>query len=237
MNREAVASSFIALAELVSRLRGPGGCPWDAQQTYDTIKVYLLEEAYEVVDAVDMGSPEDICGELGDLLFQILFLASIAEDHEHFHLSQILEKIREKMITRHPHVFGSTKVAGPEEVAENWEKIKTRERGPIQSPSAYLESVPANLPALLRAHRLTERVSKHRPEPWGAPECWERVKDRFERLEKSVNTQDQSRVAESLGDLLFSLTDMARCWGHNAEHLLRRANRAFLEKIAQEEEK
>jgi len=236
MNPDAVSDAFIALAELVSRLRGPHGCPWDAQQTYDTIKTYLLEEAYEVVEAVDRGSTEDLCSELGDLLFQVLFLASIAEDHEDFYLSQVLEKITEKMITRHPHVFGSTKVAGPEEVAENWEKIKEEERGPIQSPSAYLESVPANMPALLRAHRLTERVSKHRPEPLDAPECWERVKEHFERLGNSVAGEDQSGVGRNLGDLLLSLTDMARCWGHNAEHLLRRANREFLENIAQEEE-
>ena len=237
MNRDTVASPFTALAELVSRLRGPHGCPWDARQTYDTIKAYLLEEAYEVVDAVDLGSPEDICSELGDLLFQILFLASIAEDHKDFDLSQVLEKITGKMIQRHPHVFGTTKVAGPEEVAENWEKIKTQERGPIQSPSAYLQSVPANLPALLRAHRLTERVSKHQPEPSGTSECWERVKKRFQGLGESVAARDQGRVGESLGDLLFSLTDMARCWGHNAEHLLRRANREFLKNLEQGEEK
>ncbi|MEJ2724676.1 MAG: nucleoside triphosphate pyrophosphohydrolase [Deltaproteobacteria bacterium] len=232
MNQEAVAKSFTALAELVSRLRRPHGCPWDAQQTYDTIKTYLLEEAYEVVEAVDTGSAEDICSELGDLLFQILFLADIAEEHEDFDLEQVLEKITKKMITRHPHVFGTTKVAGPEEVAENWEKIKTQERGPNQSPSAYLQSIPANLPALLRAHRLSERVSKHRPEASGAPECWERVKEGFEALGKSVAAQDQSRVGECLGDLLFSLSDMARCWGHNAEHLLRKANREFLKSLA-----
>jgi tetrapyrrole methylase family protein/MazG family protein len=236
MNREAVSNSFIALAELVSRLRGPDGCPWDAQQTYDTIKTYLLEEAYEVVEAVDLGSTENLCSELGDLLFQVLFLASIAEDHEDFHLSEVLEKIREKMIKRHPHVFGSTKVAGPEEVAENWEKIKEEERGPIQSSSAYLQSIPANMPALLRAHRLTERVSKHRPEPSDAPECWERVKEQFERLGNSVAADDQTGVGMNLGDLLFALADMARCWGHNAEHLLRKANREFLKNVAQEGE-
>jgi tetrapyrrole methylase family protein/MazG family protein len=236
MNRETVANSFIALAELVSRLRGPHGCPWDAQQTYDTIKTYVLEEAYEVVEAVDLGSTEDLCGELGDLLFQVLFLASIAEDHGDFHLSQVFEKITEKMIKRHPHVFGSTKVAGPEEVAENWEKIKQAERGPIQSSSAYLQSVPANMPALLRAHRLTERVSRHRPGPSDASERWERVKEGFERLDKSVAAQDQSGVGQNLGDLLLSLADLARRWGHNAEHLLRRANREFLKNLAEGEE-
>jgi MazG family protein len=237
MNRDAVAGSFTALAELVSRLRGPHGCPWDAEQTYDTIKVYLLEEAYEVVDAVDLGSAEDICSELGDLLFQILFLASIAEDHGDFHLVQVLEKITGKMIQRHPHVFGTTKVSGPEEVAENWEKIKTQERGSNQSPSAYLQSVPANLPALLRAHRLTERASKHQPETSGGRGCWERVQGRFERLGKDVAARDQGRVGQSLGDLLLSLADMARCWGHNAENLLRRANREFIENLPQGKEK
>jgi MazG family protein len=236
MNRETVSSAFIALAELVSRLRGPHGCPWDAAQTYDTIKTYLLEEAYEVVEAVDQGSTEDLCSELGDLLFQVLFLASLAEEHEDFDLSQVLEKIREKMIKRHPHVFGAAQVAGPEEVAENWEKIKEEERGPMQSASAYLQSVPSSMPALLRAHRLTERVSKHRTESSDGPECWERVKEDFERLGSSVDAGDQTEVGRNLGDLLFSLTDLARCWGHHAEHLLRRANREFVKKVSQEEE-
>jgi uncharacterized protein YabN with tetrapyrrole methylase and pyrophosphatase domain len=127
-------------------------------------------------------------------------------------------------------------VAGPDEVAENWEKIKEEERGPAQSASAYLQSVPAGMPALLRAHRLTERVSKHRTEPSDAHECWERVKEGFERLETSVEAGDQTKVGRHLGDLLFSLADMARCWGHHAEHLLRRANREFVKKVTQEEE-
>jgi MazG family protein len=231
MNRENTARAFAALADLVSRLRGPGGCPWDAEQTYDTIKAYLLEEAYEVVDAVDQGSSEDVCSELGDLLFQILFLASIAEDKGAFNLLQVLERIREKMIKRHPHVFGTTKVAGPEEVAENWEKIKRRETGASESPLARLERVPENLPALLRAHRLTQRASTHLGEASSISECWRRVEESYKALGRSVSAQDSTRFGERLGDLLFSLADMARCWGHNAEHLLRRANREFLKNL------
>jgi uncharacterized protein YabN with tetrapyrrole methylase and pyrophosphatase domain len=132
MNTEELAQSFIALIELVFTLRGPAGCPWDRQQTDDTIKMYLLEEAYEVLDAVEKGIPADVCQELGDLLFQIIFLSTLAQERNEFTLLDIMDRIQEKMIHRHPHVFGQVRVNSAEEVSQLWEKIKDAEKGGSQ---------------------------------------------------------------------------------------------------------
>jgi MazG family protein len=126
---------------LVSTLRAPGGCPWDAQQTKESVKVYILEEAYEVLDAIERGSSQDLCQELGDLLFQILFLTSIGEDGDEFDLLQVMQKITKKMIDRHPHVFGNAKADSAKEVAENWEKIKKKEKGVAESSPSLLRDV------------------------------------------------------------------------------------------------
>ena len=128
MEPDKLSGALLALVELVARLRGPGGCPWDAKQTDETLKIYLLEEAYEVLDAVERSSPRQVCQELGDLLFQILFLAHLAEERQEFDLVDVLETIREKMIRRHPHVFGDVAVETAEDVAENWAEIKRNEK-------------------------------------------------------------------------------------------------------------
>ena len=129
MNKDQLAKALIALSDLVSRLRGPEGCPWDREQTDSSIKMYLLEEAYEVLDAIENGSPEGVCEELGDLLFQIIFLASLAEVRGEFDFTEVMEKIASKMIRRHPHVFGGAQVKNPAEVSKNWEEIKKTEKG------------------------------------------------------------------------------------------------------------
>ena len=162
MNRNDPADVFTALWALVEKLRGPGGCPWDAKQTAPSIKTYLLEEAYEVADAVERESPDEVCHELGDLLFQVLFMAGIYKDRGDFDLHEVLETIRTKMVRRHPHVFGPVEVNSAEEVAANWEKIKKEELGLSENARWPLEKVPENLPALLRAYRLIERAAKHR---------------------------------------------------------------------------
>ena len=123
------ADAIRSLVKLVARLRGPGGCPWDAEQTDDTIKIYLLEEAYEVLDALEDASPGEVCSELGDLLFQILFLTQLASEREEFDFNGVVEGITEKMTRRHPHVFGDTKVNGSEDVASNWAVIHSKGTG------------------------------------------------------------------------------------------------------------
>ena len=229
MNKDRLSGTLLALAELVSRLRGDDGCPWDIKQTDSTIKMYLLEEAYEVLDAIEGGSPEDVCQELGDLLFMILFLSRMAEERGDFDLVEVMEKITEKMINRHPHVFGLTDVKSPEEVAINWEKIKRKEKGPTKTLSSSLQGIPADLPALLRTHRLSERASKLNFDWQDMDEIWNKVEEKFDELRKTILQQNRGRIGEKIGDLLFVLVNLARDWELNAEHLLRNTNQKFLE--------
>jgi len=225
------ADAIRSLVKLVARLRGPGGCPWDAEQTDDTIKIYLLEEAYEVLDALEGVSPREVCSELGDLLFQILFLAQLASERGEFDFNEVVEGITEKMTRRHPHVFGDTKVDGAEDVASNWVKIKRKETGRPKSTSFLLQSVPSDLPALLRAHRLSERASKVGFDWADREEIWAKVQEEFEELESAIHHGDQEGIVEEMGDLLFSLTNLARHSGVNAENILRKGNQKFLERF------
>jgi len=231
MDKNELAKAFLDLCDLVSRLRGPGGCPWDARQTEETLKTYLLEEAYEAVDAVDRGDPEDLCHELGDLLFQILFLTTMAEEKGHFELLGVIREITRKMIHRHPHVFGAAKAASAEEVAENWERIKKQERGLPDTSSKLMESVPLNLPALLRAHRLMERAARLKPDDRN---MWARVQDAFRKLSEVPDKEDEKAMKQAIGDLLLSLVGLARQRGLNAEHVLREANERFLKGFREE---
>lgn len=231
MDRTRLAGALIALYELVVRLRGPGGCPWDARQTPDTVKMYLLEECHEVLDAIEQGQPGQVCQELGDLLFQILFLAYMGEEKGDFDLIQTLEGIHEKMVRRHPHVYGHEEVSTPEEVVRNWARIKESERGAAEDPGSLLRSVPASLPALLRAHRLSER-GRNSAEPHGeASDLRAAVQKGFKTLEDSLARKDEALQRETLGRLLFDLAGLARSLGFNAEDLLRKANQAFVEEF------
>lgn len=219
------------LLSLVMRLRGPKGCPWDAEQTDASIKIYLIEEAYEVLDAIENSSPAETCGELGDLLFQIVFLAALAEEREEFDFTEVVEKITEKMIHRHPHVFSDTKVESAEQVAVNWARIKREEADAAEPVSFSLKNVPDGLPALLRAHRLSERAAKTGFDWANREEIWGKVLEEVEELKAAVSGEDEQAVIEEMGDLLFSLVNMSRHWGMNAEDLLRSANRKFLNRF------
>lgn len=221
---------------LVRTLRGPDGCPWDALQTDATVKMYLLEETYEVLDAIEKGTPDDVCQELGDLLFQIIFLACLAEERGEFDLIEVMDGIHGKMIHRHPHVFGTVKVNGPSDVSRNWAKIKQDEKGGDRPASSALQDVPSDLPALLRAHRLSERASKAGFGREGGDEVWEKVSEKFEKLSEARNRKDRDAIKEETGDLLLNIVDFARHWGLNAENLLREANREFIRRVRQKEE-
>ncbi|MFC1884405.1 nucleoside triphosphate pyrophosphohydrolase [Thermodesulfobacteriota bacterium] len=231
MDPNKLSRAVSALAKLVSQLRGPGGCPWDAEQTDSTIKIYLLEEAYEVLEAVEKSSPGDVCLELGDLLFQILFLARIAEERGEFDLVDVVEGITEKMIRRHPHVFGKTRVDNSDQVATNWEKIKREEKGFSKSEASRLKDVPSDLPALLRSHRLGERASKIGLDLEDEDNLWRNAKEKFNELEGSLVTEEMEAFGRHFGDLLLVLTNVAREQGFNPENLLREANQRFINRI------
>jgi len=219
------------LVELVRRLRGPGGCPWDAAQTAHSVRMYLLEEAYEVLDAIEGGDSGEVRSELGDLLFQIVFVAYLAEEEGRFDFVEVVEEITEKMIRRHPHVFGDVKVRNAEEVAVNWAAIKKTEKGAVQGRGPFLRHVSANLPALQRAHRLGERASKAGFD-WPDKEAvWEKVREEIGELEDAMGSEEPAKVEEELGDLLFSLVNLARHWGLTAEDLLRKSNAKFVHRF------
>jgi tetrapyrrole methylase family protein/MazG family protein len=235
MTDERLSNALTDLVKLVSKLRAPDGCPWDAIQTDSTIKIYLLEEAYEVLDAIEKGSPQEVCRELGDVLFHIIFLAHLAKERGEFDLTEVMEKITEKMIKRHPHVFGDTIVEGPSDVSDNWQKIKIEEKGESNTHLFSLQDVPAALPALLRTHRISERASVLGFDWQGKKDIWDKVKEEFTELGETLNDSDKDRVGEEIGDLLFSLVNMARHWGLNGELLLRNANRKFLKRFREME--
>lgn len=236
MDNEELAKSFIALSELVSRLRGPDGCPWDKQQTDATVKTYLLEEACEVLDAIERNAPEDVCQELGDLLFQIMFLATLARERDDFDLIDVMNRIRQKMIHRHPHVFGRASVNGAEEVSQNWEKIKDEEKDAPHTTQSLLQNVPVHLPPLLRAHRLSQRASKVGFDWETKADVWNKVKEEMLELENVLSDKDTGRIEEEMGDLFFSLVNLARHWGLNAENLLRSANQKFINRFREMEQ-
>ncbi|MBW1828383.1 MAG: nucleoside triphosphate pyrophosphohydrolase [Deltaproteobacteria bacterium] len=231
MDPDRLLKAVTGLVDLVEKLRGPGGCPWDAKQTDATIKLYLLEEAYEVLDAIEKTSPPDVCEELGDLLFHIFFLARLAEERKEFDFSEVVEKITEKMIRRHPHVFGNTTVDSADDVAVNWARIKQEEKKTNGDTSSLLDGVPISLPSLLRAHRLGERASKAGVGTLGAHDAWERVLEKIGDMKETAVSKDKDLLGQEIGALLFRLADLARLWGLNSEQLLRDANREFLNRI------
>lgn len=229
MDLDRLCKALISLVYIMERLRGPNGCPWDAKQTDDTVKIYLLEEAYEVLDAIDKHDPESVCEELGDLFFQIIFLSHMAREREEFDLLDVLERIRDKMIRRHPHVFGDKKVKDADEVVDNWARIKMKEKGDFYNN--ILDSVPSALPALLRAHRLSERAARVGFDWKNKDEIWEKVKEEFHELTEAIKKENKDKVEEEMGDLLFSLVNLARHWGLNAENILRKTNSKFIERF------
>ncbi len=220
------AAPFDALVELCARLRAPDGCPWDREQTLDTLKAYIIEEAYEVVDAIDR-DPEILVGELGDLLFQIVFVGQIARERGWFDVHDACRAVHDKMVRRHPHVFGATEVSGAGEVVRNWEAIKQGEG----REGGALAGVPRQLPALLKALRITEKAA-------ALGFDWERVEDVVDKLREEVeelaaevghgdDADGAARVRDELGDVLFVMANLARQMGVDPEAALQSANDKF----------
>jgi MazG family protein len=227
---------FDALRVLSARLRGPDGCPWDRGQTLETLKTYIIEEAYEVVDAISSGDRGTLAGELGDLLFQIVFAAQIAEEQGLFDIDEVCRRIHAKMVYRHPHVFGDVAVSGAADVVRNWEALKSKER----RATGALAGVPRQLPALLKALRITEKAA-------ALGFDWERAGDVVAKLEEEVKelavelgpdpaARPSEGVREELGDVLFVLANLARQLGVDPEAALQGANEKFTRRFAAMEE-
>lgn len=214
------SDKFCDLVELISILRRE--CPWDRKQTPHTIKQNLIEEAYEAVDAIDNNDPEELSRELGDLLLHVIFQSKMASEEEHFTISDVIWRISEKLIRRHPHVFGKKEVSDDEEVAENWEIIKLKE-----GRKSLLDGIPSHLPGLIKAQRMQEKASNVGFDWNDWKLAWEKFEEESEEWKEAVDQQDEESRQEEFGDLLFSLVNVGRLLGLNAEDALRQANRKF----------
>jgi len=229
------------LLAIMAKLRGPSGCPWDREQTENTLKKYLIEEAYEVLEAIEMNNPDELKEELGDLLLQIIFLSRIAEEKEQFNFLEVVHILGEKLIRRHPHVFSPTgKIPGKgrpkdaQSVVEIWKYVKENEEKRSEKTSR-IDVLPLSLPALERAQRMSAKVSRAGFDWPNVDEVWKKVLEELAELEKAGQETSLERVEEELGDLFFTLVNWARFKGISAEEALRKANRRFANRFRQVE--
>lgn len=212
---------FKRLVELVETLRSERGCPWDRAQTPEKIRIYLLEEAYEVLEALESGSNEDICAELGDLLFHIVFLARLYEEIEAFDIEDVVRKIVEKMTHRHPHVFGRVQVNDVEEVKEQWQRIKAAElKNKRQKRTSPFDGIPTELPVMMRAYRLAERASRAGYNRLNTQKSLEKIDLALMALKDVLSRGNREEQSDRLGDLLFTITNLSRLIGEHPETAL-----------------
>lgn len=230
---EDAGTLFERLVEIMRQLRGPDGCPWDREQTRDSLKPFLIEEAYEVLEALEGEDLEKFREELGDLLFQIIFHAQIAEEGGEFSIQDVIRRASEKITRRHPHVFANAQVANAQEVLFNWEEIKRAERPQGRS---VLEGVPRELPALLRAHRLQDRAARVGFDWKNAREVMGKVEEEMAELKRALMEAEPSRMEEELGDLLFALVNLSRFLEVNPEEALRKTISRFISRFRYIEE-
>jgi nucleoside triphosphate diphosphatase len=234
-----LGQSLARLVELTARLRSPDGCPWDRAQSYASLKGLLLEEAYEVVDAVNAGDFDGLEDELGDLLFQVVFYSRLAEEEGRFALADVVERLHRKLVRRHPHVFGEVKARTAEEALRSWNSVKEQEREAKPAPAeSILDDMAATLPATLEAHELGVRVAEAGFDWPNATAVLDKVQEEVDELRRELQTgnlseSDRAAVAqrarreEELGDLLFSLSQLARHLGTDPESCLLRGNQKF----------
>lgn len=226
-------TSFQDLVAVMARLRDPqAGCPWDLEQTPQTLKKYVIEEAYEVVEAIDGAKPEALREELGDLMLQVVFLSQLAAERGQFTVGDVCRGITEKLVRRHPHVFGDTVVDGTDQVLANWEQIKRSEKG-YEDRRSILDGIPAGLPALMRAMEVSKRVVRVGFEWPSISEVLDKLDEELAELRAEISAGDRERAAEELGDTFFSLVNVARHLHVDAEESLRQMTHRFAARFRQ----
>jgi tetrapyrrole methylase family protein/MazG family protein len=229
------AEAFADLVEIMARLRGPGGCPWDREQSRESLRPYLVEEAYEVLEAIDRGDAEEIKDELGDLLLQVVFHAQLAAERGEFDAAAVARAVSAKLVRRHPHVFGDVQVQNADEVVRNWARIKAVERAARNPQDGVLSGVPGSLPALLRAQRLGEKASRVGFDWARTEDVLAKVREELGELEDALHTGDGEAAGRELGDLLLSLASLGRFIGTSAEMALRAASERFAARFGEME--
>lgn len=217
------------LLEIMSILRGPDGCPWDREQSLETLKQYLLEETYEVLDAIDSGDRVMLEDELGDLLLQIVFQAQLCREEGSFDFDGVASRIGEKLVRRHPHVFGDIEVDGSAEVLKNWEAIKKQEKGDKEKSAT--DGIPHSFPALMKAEKLQRKVSRIGFDWDDVQDVVQKVDEELDEVKKALASGDREALQAELGDLLFATVNLTRSLEFNAEDLLNASIRKFIRRF------
>jgi tetrapyrrole methylase family protein/MazG family protein len=226
---------MVRLRRIMEQLRGPDGCPWDREQTLESLRTYLVEEAHEVIEAIDAGSPEALREELGDLLLQIVFQARVAEERGAFDIESVMRGIGDKIVSRHPHVFASGRLDNADQVLRQWEQLKADERRGLKDASMFA-GVPDALPALLKALRISSKAARVGFDWSDAAGVWTKIEEEMAELGEAVGRGDRAAVAEEIGDLLFTIANLARHEEVDPEQALQAANRKFIERFRYVEE-
>ena len=236
------AAEFIRLVEIMATLRGPEGCPWDRDQTIDSLKPFVLEETYEVIEAIDRHDHDALCEELGDFVFEAVFLAQLESEAGHFEIADSLKLVADKLVRRHPHVFarsaGEPALDSAAAVRTRWEDIKQQERGGPDQPKTLLSGIAPALPALLRAYHIGTRAASIGFDWQRAEDVVGKIQEEVDELREVVNGgeraagPDRERAEEEMGDLLFSIANLARKLGIEPETALRKANDKFTQRFA-----
>jgi tetrapyrrole methylase family protein / MazG family protein len=230
-----MSKSFDELVAVMARLRAPGGCPWDAEQTYQSLSQYLLEEAYETFDAIhaagETGDTTHLTEELGDLLLQVVFHATIAAERGDFTIDDVADGVAKKLVLRHPHVFGDAKLAKAQDVLDNWDQLKANERAASGKPEkvkeSLLDEVPVHFPALLEGLKVTKRAAKVGFDWENADQVFAKIEEEIGELKSAVQQENEQNIDEEIGDLLFAVVNLARKLGVEPETALKKTNRKF----------
>jgi MazG family protein len=225
-----LSDKFIELVNMMDKLRKE--CPWDREQTHESLRKYILEEAYEVVETIDNEDWEELGEELGDLLLQVVFQSAIAKESGKFSIESVIDRLNKKLVERHPHIFGNKKVNSAHDVQMNWEKIKLQNN----KRKSLMDGVPSSAPALLRAQRLQERAAKVSFDWHHLSDVIKKVEEEFDELKVAVNGNNLQEIEEEMGDILFSLVNISRFLKISAEDSLRKSNEKFVRRFKYIEE-
>ncbi len=232
MNRDKSLKHFLKLIEIVEKLRGPDGCPWDKEQTHESLLPYFLEETYEVIESVELKDWDTLKEELGDIMLHVLLQAQIATEKSKFSIEDTLENINKKLIKRHPHVFGNKKVNKSYQAKKNWEVIKHAEKKRL----SRLDGVPKSLPALTRAQRLQQKASYAGFDWDNTEDIWKKIHEEINELKSAQETGNIENFKEEIGDVLFSVVNLSRFFDIPAEDMLRATNQKFTSRFQKIEE-
>ena len=218
------------LIDIMEELRSENGCPWDREQTHESLKRYLIEETYELLEVVDMMDKRRICEELGDVLLQVVFHAQIAKENKDFDMTDVIDGICNKLIYRHPHVFGDVTADTSKEVLKNWEELKKKEKG-LEDQTSVLKDVPKNLPALMRSYKVQQKAAQVGFDWENTKDVFAKIREEIDELEQAVKNNDKVNIEEELGDVLFSVVNLSRFVKVHPELALTQSTEKFIKRF------